>query len=195
MRNYLLLSALAALLILASCKKQDEAIKPSNQKKGTSSTNSNVVMPYDSCETIIENFYAGQHILVGSINVTNDDVNMYVTFNTEGDWQMSKTHLYVGTLKGMPVNQSGNPQIGKFPYSTTFDPMVISYTFTIPLVELPGDDCLVVAAHAEVNKVGPDGQVVDTQTAWGDGIQIKDGGSWASYFYYCVCKNSSPVEG
>jgi hypothetical protein len=194
MRNYLLLSALSTLLVLGSCKKQDDSIKPSNQKKSISST-SNVVMPYDSCETIIENFYAGQNILVGSINVTNDDVNLYVTFNTEGAWQMSKTHLYVGTLKGMPVNQSGNPQIGKFPYSTTFDPMVISYTFTIPLVELPADDCLVVAAHAEVNKIGTDGQTLETQTAWGDGIQIKNGGSWASYFYYCVCRNSSQVEG
>jgi hypothetical protein len=130
--------------------------------------------------------YAGQDIDVGTVTVTNDADNLYVTFETSGDWWLQKTHLHVAeTFTDIPQNNKGNPKIGNFAYQTTHDPRVQSYTYVIAKSSIgDGDiDSLVIAAHAEVVRI-VDGEVVQSETGWGDGDRFVDKGSWATYFSY-----------
>lgn len=134
-------------------------------------------------ETVSYEFYGGQHILIGSLDVTNDQDSLYVTFNFTGDWYMGQTHLYVGEASGIPTNGAGNPIPGQFPYSTTHNPAVQSYTYTIALDDLP--DCYAIAAHAESMLVDENGDVIQTETGWSNGVNFS-GNNWGWYSEYCT---------
>lgn len=139
------------------------------------------------CATPVERaMLAGQTINVGTVTVWNDETNVYVHYLMTGDYKLKKTHLFVGACGGIPVNNSGNPRIGQYPYQTTHGTTgVQSYTYTIPKSSLPSTGCLCVSSHAEVVAYNASGQLIFTQTGWGQGEQINDGGSWAMKFGYC----------
>ncbi len=159
-----------------------------NQVKTTQSTTNTTIEYCGTVKTV--NFLAGQTIPAGSVTVGNDETNLYVTFSTTNGWEMKETHLYVGDGTNL-TNKAGNAAPGQFPYKTTHDPRVTSFTYTIPLQGLP--ECMVIAAHAAVEK-WVNGTMVDSQTAWGEGSQI--GKNWAMKFEYCkqVCEPGNPGE-
>lgn len=139
-------------------------------------------------------FLAGQHIEAGSVEVSNDMNNLYISINTKDKWFFGATHIYVGSKDNMPVNGGGNPKIGNFPYKSSHDPLVQSYLLTIPLAQL--DPCFIIAVHAEAYKLDDKGKVVQKETAWAEGEQIRESGSWAMYMDYCLeeCIIKYPVE-
>jgi hypothetical protein len=97
--------------------------------------------------------YAGQDIPVGTVSVSNDGTNLYVTYNTTGGWVMTETHLAVATsLDVIPQTKKGNPIPGQFPYKHEDLGYVTSDPYEIPLVDLGvgADDNLYIAAHAKV---------------------------------------------
>lgn len=191
MKRTVFFTTLAFLAMFSACKKDNQEVLPDSNAR----TNDGIVFSHgdSSCHEVVSEFYAGQHIPAGTITVSNDESNVYVTFNTENGWEMGTTHLYVGFEDGLPVGKSGNPKIGNFPFQTNHSPMQTTYTYIVPMDEFVLGDCIVIAAHAEVFLVGPDGEVVDSQTAWGGTQPIREGGSWATYIEYCICKN--PVIG
>lgn len=129
---------------------------------------------------------AGQSTNVGTVTVWNDGTNVYVHYQTTGDYRLKKTHLYVGACSAIPVNNSGNPRIGLYPYQTAHGTTgVQSFTYTIPASSLPAGTCLCVSAHSEIVAFNSSGQQTFNQTGWGQGEQINDGGSWAMKFGYC----------
>jgi hypothetical protein len=128
--------------------------------------------------------WAGQNINAGSVSVSNDATNLYVTYSTSGSWMLRKVHLYVGSCNTIPTNNAGNPTVGLFPLSQQFSPFVSNYTFTIPLTSLT-DECFCVAAHAELVKIGSTGGVIQAETGWA-GNSLIGGNSWARKFKYCV---------
>lgn len=110
------------------------------------------------------NFVSGRNeTKVGSIQVWNDDTNLYVKFNiTNEDYAMTETHLYVGTedefFNGKYI-KNGNIHPGQLPYKGSHQPATMGYTYTIPLTDLYakygltfGEDesevCPLIAAHA-----------------------------------------------
>ena len=141
-----------------------------------------------NCEPVNYDFFAGQHILVGSVSVVNDNEYVYVTIATQDGWEIKQTQVYAGPLSGLPGG-SGNPKIGNFPYKTAHNPSVTSFTYKIKLNDFSSDSCFVIATHAEVIKRGIDGNITQEETAWGSGKQISSGGSWATYSEYCKCKS------
>lgn len=146
------------------------------------------------CGTAVtQNLMAGQHHLAGTVMIANDATNLYVTYQTVGDWKIISTELYVGDCAAIPVNKSGNPQIGHFPFKVTHDGMVTSYTYVLPLADFPADMC--VAAHANVAKVDASGAIVQEETAWGEGPRFVTKGNWAMYFNYTkqVCESTPEV--
>jgi hypothetical protein len=194
------LPLLSPIIILLLCLSGCNKIEVFQKNKNTDDTVK--VQPVtlspsdnDSCGSTVSNFYAGQSTLAGTVTVENDSVNLYVTFNTIDGWQIQQTHLYVGALAGLPAGPKGNPKIGNFPYSASHNPRVASYTYTIPLTDFAPKECIIIAAHAEVVKFGEDGEVIQAETAWGAGKQITPGGSWASYFDYCICDDTKEVPG
>jgi hypothetical protein len=140
-------------------------------------------------EGLIEPLYAGQDILVGEVSYNfeyddNNDLTFIVTYDlTEFGWTMSESHVWAGAFEGeaerMPLNQPGNPQIGRFPYARDYDPGVSVDTYVINISDLPSyeeDGGFTAAAHCVVH--GPDGQ---TETAWRWALNEFPGKRWGWY--------------
>ncbi|MHB9002620.1 MAG: SdrD B-like domain-containing protein [Coriobacteriia bacterium] len=104
----------------------------------------------EGCDlTTIAILWAGQNYEAGTVSVTNDAENVYVTFTTTGGWTLEATHLYVGTTPP----SSFAP--GSFPYQQTHS-SVTTYTYTVSLVSIGAvaGDTIYIAAHAEVSNDG-----------------------------------------
>lgn len=170
------------IMLSGACKKKHaEPITTAPLTSGGATT----VHTISPCgDPVVSNLIAGQNMTSGSITVQNDADSVYVTFATTNGWVLGKTHLYVGDLAGVPTTQSGNPQIGNFPYQHTFSPYVTSDTYAIAIADLP--PCFIVAAHAETHLLDANGNVIQTETSWGQGTQFNSSGSWAMYSEYCV---------
>jgi len=179
-----ILGLLAVILVLAvSC--EDTFVRDTNQVPALKTKTSVAYVAPDYCgEPHVSTLFAGQHMDAGTLTVGNDSEFVYVTYTTSGEWLLQEVHLYVGSLGDMPLNKSGNPQIGRFPVKETFSSLSSSFSATFPIAML--DECFSVAAHAVVVKL-VDGEVVANETAWADGDRIS-GGSWAMYFNYCVAE-------
>jgi hypothetical protein len=151
--------------------------------------------PADICgEVTSVTLYAGQHTDAGVVTVANDEDNLYVTYETTDGWLLSETHLAVATsLDDIPRTKNGNPKVGNFPYKTEHDPAVNEFTYTLNLDELgyeAGTE-LYVATHAALIRV-VDGEVVQSETGWGDGTRFVQKGNWAMYFNYTVQECDPP---
>ena len=180
--------SMALILLFTSCDQQGEMeiLESSNSSIQIDKSKQIILQPTTltkseiseaSCgESKVVTLTAGQHIDVGTITVSNDETNLYVIYETTGNWVITETHLYVGPEAGIPLNNSGNPRIGHFPYHGVDDE-----PFTIPLADL-GDD-FVIVAHAVVDKV-INGQTVQSETAFGCGEFTFPGNRWGCYFDY-----------
>ncbi|WP_299399698.1 hypothetical protein [uncultured Gelidibacter sp.] len=107
---------------------------------------------WPDCDTepsSIVNLYAGQNILVGTVNVEVVGANYEITYNvTNAGYCLAATHLSVVSEKNdFPLNNGGNPVIGHFEYSETHD-CISSYTYTVPTSK-----GTFIAAHAVVHCV------------------------------------------
>jgi hypothetical protein len=131
--------------------------------------------------------FAGQTIDAGTVTVSNDENNLYVTFSSTNGWLLSETHLHVAdSLAGIPTNKKGNPKIGNFTYQTSYEPPVTEDTYVIPYASLSVDDnrSVTIAAHAVVVQLDGSGNIIESETGWADGENFVDRGSWATYFQY-----------
>lgn len=129
------------------------------------------------------NLWAGQNILVGSVEfVKTDDEYFEAIYTLTGGWTMSESHLYAGDQDPafMPVNKPGAPKIGKFPYKETHDPAVTTYTYSIPTADLskhPMESGFAIAAHCVVNNPN-----ASEETAWAEGnVPFSDKSGWSTY--------------
>jgi hypothetical protein len=132
----------------------------------------------------VTNIMAGQTIIAGTITVVEDrDLGTFtVTYQMNTGWYLKSAHLYVGTSEGIPVGNSGNPRPGQFPYKVnSFPAATQTWTAVISLAGLP-EDVVVVAAHSTVQSASG----TQTETGWGQGPQINDGGSWAMKFFHVI---------
>lgn len=187
---FAILTVFSILISFASCR-QDEEVLITAPNTGTPMFKTIADMP-EYCGTPLQvDLLAGQTILAGNVLVANDANNLYVTYTTTDGWLMKEIHLYVGSSAGLPVNKAGNPTIGLFPYNMTFNPYVATYTFVLPLADFP--DLMTIAAHAALVKLDGSGNVVDSQTGWGNGVHFAK--SWAMKFEYTKqeCVNEPPV--
>jgi hypothetical protein len=141
------------------------------------------------CSPVTVPICAGQNSNIGSITVkTGSDNNVYVTYTLKGNWFLTQLHLFAGDDAGIPINGSGNPVPGLFPYTYTFSApyTVQEYTFIIPNIP----STCTIAAHASVAKISTgNGNIIvlDQQTAWGDGCtgtRITSQGNWGTKFTY-----------
>lgn len=122
---------------------------------------------------------------VGSVTISNDDQNLYVTYFTTKSLQ--KLFLWIGRdLKDMPRTQTGNPVLANFLYKANAN-NASTYTFKIPLADLAKKqlDCgknLLLVAYAEV----------DGQPAFGGDFPIPCFNRWAFIMKYKIVCCSAP---
>lgn len=116
---------------------------------------------------------ADETISVGTVEMSNDDEHLYVTYRTSPDWPIGKTSLFVGDDTGeIPTNRGGNPVIGRFPYVDSHSPETTEVNWEVDLDGL-SESTAVVAAFAEVGE--------NKEGAWAAGELMTSGGSWATY--------------
>lgn len=203
MKKLLLPVTLMALVFATSCKKTEpvalpEAAQPAAPSQPTSryvilaegEGNKEVVLGRETpgeCTPTEVALMAGQTMNAGTVTVTNDATNIYVTYATTNGWVLTQTHLYVGDCALIPVNNPGNPIPGQFPFTSAHN-NVTTYTYTVPLSRIPAGSCGCIAAHAVVKQYNSSNQVIQTQTGWGNGVRINlSGGNWGMKFDYCSC--------
>lgn len=186
MKKLRLYSIFAVLLMTAgffiSCEKESNT---SIEDQMRFSTKNLIQLNENSVGSV--NIIAGQNMVIGDLLISYDADNLYVEYNTNDGWLMNEVQLWVGeSLSEMPQTRSGNPQIGRFPYTSGNLYQESYYKFTIALEDLFGNEpiceqMLYFVAHSSVYKEHPDGSI-QTETGWGEGPQLTNQGSWAMYF-------------
>ena len=188
------LNFFALSLLFFSCTKTDTELW-GNENKSTiilkGPTGSGGVLtgrtadtpPVSNCPPTVVTLFAGQTINAGTVTVSNDANFIYVTYTTANGYVLSQTQLYVGDCALIPVNKPGNPIPGQFPYASPHSNLT-TYTYQIPITAIPVGMCACIAAHAVVVKLDAAGQVVDQQTAWGNGTVINPDGQWGMKITY-----------
>lgn len=180
----LLVLAMYAAFVLQSCSKEAETITPNATAKSNSSQH-RIANTCGEPKTVA--LIAGQNIVAGNVTVSNTETDLIVTYTTGHGWYIKELHLYAGDCARIPTNNSGNPIPGRFPFNNSFSgTATTTYTYTIPLANLP--ECYCIAAHAVVAKPG-----AGTETAWGQGTRFVSRGNWAMKFEYCT-QRCEPVE-
>jgi len=111
----------------------------------------------------------------------------YVTYETTGDWELVKTHMYAGKWKHKPRNRRGNRKRFRFPHKTSFDPYITTHTYKIDLNDLPPytQPGFIVAAHAKVYnpaKCGDNGYR-HAWAAWDRRFRCSGWGGYSIYYY------------
>jgi hypothetical protein len=146
---YLIVLALILGLVLAGCSSLSNVGQvPVTEQSGITYLTKGTATDPDEYD-----LYAGQDILVGTVNVWNDGVELHVTYNTTDGWVLTETHLAVATsIDGIPHTKNDNPIPGKFPYKHENLGGVISDSYIIPLNGWGVGEELYIAAHAKVQK-------------------------------------------
>jgi hypothetical protein len=167
------------LLALAGCKK-DQLIPKNHNSVSNPSKITQVLAP---CGTpLVTDLLAGQSIDAGNVTIYNTADSLYIFVETSGNWRLTSTKIYVGTLAGMPQTSTGNPKVGQFPYKKNFNPSSTTSLTAISLANLPA--CYIVAVHVDLQEV-VNGTIVQTQTGWANGSPMP-GANWAMYANYCT---------
>ncbi len=145
-------------------------------------------------EPTIQELTAGQNIDVGSITLGNDENNLIVTFETDTPWLLGTTHVHVGSdIDDVPESGGGQPIPGLFDYAHEREvpPGVTVDTHTIPFsdLNLSEGQCgveLYIWMHAEVFVLGDNGEVIQSETAWGGDTPGEDTPGWLFLAHYEV---------
>jgi len=190
--KYQIAAILFFSLTFVSCEKEILESDNFNSTSNIGNTTNNVArlqtlsVNYYGSDTLV--LWAGQTINAGTLIVSNDANNLYVTYNTTGVF--GTLHLWVGTdMTLLPKNSQGTPINGQFPHVVDASGYN-SYTFTIPLSSISFftqlGDIIYVVAHAEVTINGKN------ETAYGGNITGTGTNRW--YYYAAYQTKSSDVQ-
>jgi len=172
MRKLTLFATLIVLFIIASCDVTDAPCLEDYSFDGPEILD---------CDTVFStDLFAGQTILIGSVNVSVNDDNLLVNYTTTGDWVIDETHVYVGECNDIPLSGGCNPQFGLFPYAMDHNPAVQSYTYEIPLSSI--DSCFCFIAHSAVSNT----VTGEEETAIGFGDHEFPGNRWGWISAICL---------
>jgi hypothetical protein len=147
-----------------------------------------------ACSATTWDLTAGQTINVGTVKVSNDSANLYITYTLAYPGAtLGNLHMWVGDhISLVPSNKQGIPVPGQFPWKVDATGLTAS-TLAIPLTALGIVDeskvcgmSLFVVTHAEVSMDSDhDGQKED-ETAFG-GDTSGSGPRWWFYGAYSIC--------
>lgn len=172
-RSYFIALGLLALLVLTSCSGSTSPVSTTAQTPDNSPTRN---YQWNFGDDTVVDLMAGQHIYVGAVTVSNDYENIYVTYQTVGDWYLRETHLDIAaTYEDFPTTKKGNPKVGNFGYKASHNPPVQMFTYTVPLGDFGEGDTIFFAAHAVVSS-----QTYGTETGWAGCVDFP-GKNWATY--------------
>ncbi|MCU0446775.1 MAG: hypothetical protein MUE85_17850 [Microscillaceae bacterium] len=177
--KYAFYSLFALLLfVVVSCQKTNDLL-PAEEDAFVSEESLEKTAP-EGCggETRLP-LVDANNVRVGRLLFYNDYDNLVVHFILDAEYRLEKTFLFAGDCASKPTLASS------FPLQNTFSPRIRSYTYTIPLKNLP--KCLCISAYAEVAKIDLNTRrVVGRTNVWAKA---------ANYSHrHCVTDCSRPCE-
>jgi len=181
MKNYFTILLIAILPIIScSTDKADIVVL----KQETTIVENSKIADLDPAPNVCHyvELIAGQHYNAGIVSIRVETGFLIVTYETQGDWEIDETHLYVGELEGIPMTNSGNPKVGRFPYQGDHPDGTTNVEYRIRLNTIPV--CVAIAAHASLTIDVP-GEPFQQETAWGEGTSFP-GRNWGMYFEHCL---------
>lgn len=125
----------------------------------------------------IVTLWAGKKYNAGTVSITEDANNLYVTYTTVGSWKLKETHLDISTSK---YTKRGSP--GQYDYHATHANGTTTYTYTVAKTWAPGVSVNFLA-HAVVGKYSGN-NCSSTETAYGGTVVSPRYGSWFATFCY-----------
>jgi len=146
---FLIIVALILGLVLTGCSLLSNVGQvPTTEQSGII----NLTKAGTEADPDVFTLYAGQHINVGTVEVWDDTVNLYVKYVVNDPWRLTETHLHVAaSLEDIPQTKGGNPIPGQFEYKGEHD-YETEVLYEI-LLTWDWDPCgLYIAAHAVVAK-------------------------------------------
>jgi hypothetical protein len=140
-----------------------------------------IAMPAMAAEYTL---FANQTEIAGTVTVTNDATDLTITYTLDEGWEMNESHVAVASdVTGIPQSKKGNAIPGRFAYAAEHQPPVITYTYTIPLADLPAAETFAIAAQADLVHV-TDSVYDREEGAWAGVDEVFEGKDWDLYFTY-----------
>ena len=138
---------------------------------------------------------------LGTATLSNDEHQLTLLIQTVGEWELAKSQLAItDSLGQIPMNRTGAPQTGRFPYSAVHETGTTQFAHAIPLADLAAQtgDELIVALHVDlVDRNDPADPDDDRLTgAWGDGTMFdtRSKGNTARYSTFTVQACDDGIE-
>jgi len=182
------MALLATALIAFSCSKTELSRPQDALSAGAYSNNAVNGLCGEPVIYTIGDCYGLQY---GTLSVSNDETNLFITFNiTNPDYKIQKSSLVIGTLAHVTAatDDVAWPKLPKGPYppdfSNIFKPELSSYTYTIPLANY--ESCFNISAFAKLVKRDPvTNKVVDIQYMILHSDTKTGTKKWSTYVEYC----------
>jgi hypothetical protein len=151
---------LFAILVIASCTERSTVEEPVDKFNGYAK--------YLKCGEKTSDLKDKNNNKVGVVKTGIDnDANFYVTYDCSSSGKkLDKSNCFAGNKKDMPINKPNDPREDRFPNSKDHGDNECTYTYKIPLCQLPPADepGFVHSAHCTVKD--NNGHCDD---AWADG--------------------------
>lgn len=185
MNKSLHIIAAAAVLVLVGCTDSLDPLGPVMPEG-----NPPVSLGTPADEGTVVPLIARRGREVGTVTVSNDETNLYVTFTPDDPWRLYRTGLAVSTHLGR-FALPGHPQPDNMAFITRHNG-VAQYTYEIPLGDswLETNQELFLAADAFLRRPGGGLFGPRALTAWADGAPYFDR-RWRAYFTYTVQSSGS----
>lgn len=138
--------------------------------------------------------YADQDIDVGLVSVWNTNQEIIIQTETSGGWLISEIYIYAGypSEDPIPMNNKGNPTVGKFPYTAVYEAPTTMHTLALSLKDnldfswgsgSIGRRHPTFAVHATLIQVDAYGQIIGQEGAWAYGPHTFEN-NWGWYASY-----------
>ncbi len=136
-------------------------------------------------EPLCRDLVASQLATVGSVCVSLVEEELDIRIETTGGARLVEIQIAVATtLSGFPLNESGLPQLGRFPHRSTHQPPTSMVPYRVPIDETAQEaGQMLIAVHTSV----VDARGVE-HGAWAAGSRFREPGNPATYF-------TLPLEG
>jgi hypothetical protein len=170
-------------LTMVSCESENNSDSSVNnlaakQNEVVYSTNENLP-DYSPCVTT--DLLAARRFDAGEFRVYFDAEKVYVEYETNEDWYIRETHLYIGNQELTPLNRRGEPVPANYPMGGLHPDGEQNVVYSVSKSTLP--KCFAISANAQVYRV-QDGEIVLVETAWARGERFTQT-SWGMFFDVC----------
>lgn len=177
--RFTLILAFIALLAFGCTK---EEILPETNPVSQGSMEG-VVRPTQQCGTSAFTTLKSGAADFGSVEILNDDEQVFIITSMNQDWFLSDVKIYVGDPNAMPRGNGGVIQLEEFPLQYNHPNRVSEYTYTVNTAAMGA--CVGVTMWAHAVQLDMMGTEIGSIDLWANGTQTLNGYS----FQYCkgVC--------